>query len=133
MFSVEKDLEEAMSGKLDRAERRAIFVYEAARLENVAANRPINPEPWSCRDEHFKKNMVQAVARQCGRTRLTSPRKLHDAWVIAYEKMGWKYGPERSVEKKTHPDMVPFNRLGQLEQEKDWVYFMLCEISRRIR
>ena len=32
-------------------ERRAWFVYEAARIENKAANRPINPEVWEKRDE----------------------------------------------------------------------------------
>ena len=94
-------------------ERRAKFVYEAARIENEAANRPINPEPWEQRDEKFRKNMIKAVARQCGKNRLTSPKKLHDAWVVAYEKMGWKYGKERNVEARTHPDMVAFNKLGR--------------------
>ena len=115
------------------SERRAIFVYEAARIENSAARRPINPEPWYGRDPAFRKNMIRAVAKQCGKGRLTSPKKLHDAWVVAYEKMGWKHGPVRDVAAKTHPDMVPFNKLGRLEQEKDWVFFALCEIARRIR
>ena len=114
-------------------ERRAWFVYEAARLENSAANRPINPEPWCARDYAFRRNMLRAVERQCSKRRLTSPKALHDAWVRAYLKMGWKYGPVRDVENKTHPDMVPFDKLGRLEQEKDWVFFMLCEIARRIR
>jgi hypothetical protein len=114
------------------SERRAKFVYEAARIENVAALRPINPEPWEERDERFRKNMIRAVSLQCGKGRLVSPKKLHDAWVVAYEKMGWKYGPVRDVSAKTHPDMVPFNKLGRKEQEKDWVFFMLCEIARRI-
>ena len=114
-------------------ERRAIFVYEAARIENLYANRPINPEPWDKRDLKFRLNMIKAVARQCGRGRLTSPKKLHDAWVKAYEKMGWQYGKIRNVKLKTHPDMVPFNKLGRKEQEKDWVFFMLCEIARRIK
>jgi hypothetical protein len=52
--------------------------------------------------------------------------------VVAYEKMGWNYGRVRDVEKKTHPDMVPFEHLGRKEQEKDWVFFMLCEIARKI-
>ncbi len=115
------------------AERRAIFAYEAGRVENAAAGRPINPEPWQCRDEKFRRNMIRAVARQCGKRRLKSPKQLHDAWVRAYERMGWKYGEVRNPELKTHPDMVPFNKLGRLEQEKDWVFFMLCEIARRIQ
>ena len=115
------------------AERRAWFVYEAARIENQAAKRPINPERWDHRDRAFRDNMIKAVKRQCGKNRLTSPKKLHDEWVKAYEKMGWKYGRKRDVKAKTHPDMVPFNKLGRKEQEKDWVFFMFCEIARRIR
>ena len=34
---------------------------------------------------------------------------------------------------KTHPDMVAFQKLGKKEQEKDWVFFMLCKIAKRIR
>ena len=122
MFKVPKTL----------AERRAKFAYEAARVENAMAKRPINPEPWEKRDLKFRQNMIKAVAKQCGKGRLTSPKKLHDAWVVAYEKMGWKYGKKRDTETKTHPDMVPFNKLGRKEQEKDWVFFMLAEICRRM-
>jgi len=122
MFSVPKTL----------AERRAKFAYEAARVENAMAKRPINPEPWEERDAYFRANMIQAVSKQCGKSRMTSPEKLHQAWVVAYEKMGWKYGKKRDTEAKTHPDMVPFNKLGRKEQEKDWIFFMLCEITRRI-
>lgn len=122
---------ERISMKL--SERRAIFVYEAARIENEAANRPINPEPWENRDDKFKINMIRAVSRQCGKRRIKSPKKLHDAWVVAYQKMGWRYGKVRDVKAKTHPDMVQFNKLGRLEQEKDWVFYMLCEIARRIK
>jgi len=113
-------------------ERRAWFAYEAARIENTAAKRPINPEPWEKRDLKFRQNMIRAVAKQCGLKRMTSPAKLHQAWVEAYLKMGWQYGRKRNVDLKTHPDMVPFDRLGRKEQEKDWVFFMLCEIARRI-
>ena len=67
----------------DIRERRARFVYEAARIENAAAKRPINPEPWEKRDITFRRNMIRAVARQCGHGRLTSPKELHDAYGLA--------------------------------------------------
>lgn len=114
------------------SECRAWFVYEAARIENEAAGRPINPEPWEQRDERFRKNMIVAVEKQCGPDRLTSPEALHNAWWDAYLRMGWQHGPTRDTANKTHPDMVPFDQLGRLEQEKDWVFFMLCEIAAKI-
>ena len=113
-------------------ERRAKFVYEGARIENAMANRPINPEPWEERDDAFKKNMIMAVSRQCGDGKMTSPEELHEDWVRAYREMGWTYGEKRDAIKKTHPDMVSFDELGKKEQEKDLVFFMLCEIAERM-
>jgi hypothetical protein len=49
----------------------------------------------------------------------------------AYFAMGWAYGKEYSREKKTHPDLVPYADLGQLERDKDAVFVALCEIARQ--
>ena len=114
------------------AERRAKFAYEAARIENAMSKRPINPEPWEKRDIAFRENMIMAVNRQCGSKRITSFAKLHADWVMAYKKMGWKYGKKRDVKKKIHPDLVSFAKLGKKEQEKDMVFFMLAEIARKM-
>jgi len=59
-----------------------------------------------------------------------SPAELHGGWVQAYINMGWTYGPKRDPAAKTHPDMVPFDQLGQAEQDKDAVFIALCEIAR---
>ena len=112
-------------------ERRAIFVYDGARLAAIAANAPIIPEPWAERDDAFQTQFMEVIERQSGPSRSESPEELHGSWVQAYINMGWKYGPERDVEKKTHPDMVPYVRLGQLERDKDAVFVALCEIARR--
>ena len=112
-------------------ERRAIFVYEGARLAAIAACAPIIPEPWVERDEAFRAQFLEIIERQSGPDRSESPEELHGSWVQAYIDMGWRYGPERDVGKKTHPDMVPYARLGQLERDKDAVFVALCEIARR--
>lgn len=113
------------------AERRTIFVYEGARLAALAANAPIIPEAWDKRDDAFKKQMIEVVEMMSGSDRKTSPEELHDDWVKAYEELGWVYGPVRDVEKKTHPDMVGYWELGQLERDKDAVFVALCEIARQ--
>jgi hypothetical protein len=112
-------------------ERRAEFVYEAARLQAWAMRAPVVPELWIERDEAFRTQFIEVVAMMCGPDRKTSPEELHDDWVVAYEKMGWTYGPERDSIAKTHPDMVPFDQLSPLEQAKDAVFIALCEIARR--
>ena len=31
---------------------------------------------------------------------------------------------------RTHPDLVPYAQLGQLEQDKDSIFVALCDIAR---
>jgi len=115
----------------DLTERRAKFVYDAARLAAQAANAPVVPVPWDEREESFKAQFRQVIERQCSDQRSHSPEELHDSWMQAYFAMGWVFGPEYSRENKTHPDLVPYADLGQLERDKDSVFVALCEIARQ--
>ncbi|MEE8143255.1 MAG: RyR domain-containing protein [Planctomycetota bacterium] len=112
-------------------ERRAEFVYDAARLAAIAANAPSIPELWDDREEPFKAQFLEVIEKQCGPDRSNSPEELHRDWVEAYAKMGWVCGEVRDVEKKTHPDMVDYWALGHLERDKDAVFVALCEIARQ--
>jgi hypothetical protein len=110
---------------------RARFVYEAARLAAEAAGAPIVPAVWEERDQHFKDQFLRIIAQETGPDRISNPRMLHMSWVQAYSDMGWQYGEKYDAEAKTHPDMVPYSRLGQLEQDKDDVFVALCDIARQ--
>ena len=110
--------------------RRAEFVYQSARLAAIAADAPIVPAPFHEREMPFVNQFIEVIERQCGPSRSTSPEELHGSWMQAYVDMGWQYGVEYSPENKTHPDMVPYAQLGQLEQDKDSVFVALCEIAR---
>lgn len=112
------------------AERRAIFVYEAAALQAEAVDAPIVPEVWPERDEAFRSQFVAYVEKLCNSEEFPTPEEAHDSWWRAYEEMGWVYGPERDTEAKTHPDMVPFAELEQREQDKDAVFLALVQIAR---
>ena len=115
----------------DLNERRAIFVYETARLAAVAAGAPIVPVPWGEREEAFRTQFLEVIERQCGEQRSKSPEELHGSWMQAYFAMGWVYSDEYDRELKTHPDLVPYAQLGQLEKDKDAVFVALCEIARQ--
>ena len=117
--------------QMSLVERRAIFVYEGARIAAIAANAPIVPVSWEEREEPFKKQFLDVIDRQCGDQRSQSPEELHGSWMQAYFAMGWVYGTEYDREKKIHPDLVPYADLGQLERDKDAVFVALCEIARQ--
>ena len=112
-------------------ERRAVFVYDAARLAAVAAGAPIVPAPWHDREKPFRDQFLKVIERQCGDQRSRSPEELHGSWMQAYLAMGWVYGAMYSQESQTHPDLVPYADLGQLERDKDAVFVALCEIARQ--
>ena len=112
-------------------ERRAEFVYEAARLAAIAAQAPVVPVPWAERESDFRSQFLEVIERQCGPQRSSSPKDLHDSWVQSYLVMGWVYGEKYNREKRTHPDLVPYAQLGQLERDKDSVFISLCDIARR--
>ena len=115
----------------DLTECRARFVYNAAREAAQAAQAPIVPVPWDEREELFKAQFRKVIERQCSEQRSQSPEELHGSWVQAYLGMGWVYGLEYDREAKTHPDLVPYADLGQLERDKDDVFVALCEIARQ--
>ena len=120
-----------MTKILTPIERRAEFVYNAARLAALAANAPIIPVLWDKREEPFKAQFLKVIERQCSDQRSHSPQELHSSWMQAYLTMGWVFGSEYSRENKTHPDLVPYSDLGQLERDKDAVFVALCEIARQ--
>lgn len=111
-------------------ERRAKFVYEGARLAAIAAKAPIIPSSWADREGAFREQFLRIIERQCGPQRSNSPEELHGSWMQAYYAMGWMYGEKYDHDAKTHPDLVPYAQLGQLERDKDAVFVALCEIAR---
>lgn len=110
----------------------AAAIYEACRIEAVESSRPIVPEPWLERDEQFRTQFVETIRRICAHGYSTTPELEHESWVKAYEAMGWRYGPVRNTVKKTHPDMVPYHRLGQAEREKDAIFLACCAVARDV-
>jgi hypothetical protein len=111
-------------------ERRAIFVYEGARLAGIASGAPIVPITWAAREEDFREQFLGVIERQCGPQRSDSPEELHGSWMQQYLSMGWVYGEKYDRENRVHPDLVPYDKLGQLERDKDGVFVLLCNIAR---
>jgi len=116
--------------QMDLNERRAVFVYEGARLAATASQAPIVPAIWDEREEDFKVQFREVIKRQCGPNRSSSPEELHGSWMQAYHDRGWVHGEKYDAEKRIHPDLVPYDDLGTLEQDKDSVFVALCEIAR---
>ena len=55
------------------------------------------------------------------------PSASHESWLEMKEKDGWVWGPRKDPEKKEHPCMVPFHRLPQDQQSKDFIFKAVVE------
>jgi hypothetical protein len=105
------------------------FIYEAARKEAEWSERSIVPEPWYDRDEKFQKQMIDVVQKYIKSTEMPTPEEVHNSWMKAYLDMGWKYGEVRDTEKKTHPDLLPFDQLPKDERDKDAIFLSLVWLA----
>ena len=46
----------------------------------------------------------------------------HDNWMKQKIEEGWVYGEVKDPEKKTHPCLVPFDQLPEVQQKKDALF-----------
>jgi len=46
----------------------------------------------------------------------------HDSWSAQKLEDGWTHGRTKDAEKKTHPCLVPFDKLPQEQQMKDYIF-----------
>lgn len=53
------------------------------------------------------------------------PEEIHDKWVQYKKKQGWKFGKVKDADKKTHPDLVPYNKLPVEQKAKDYIFIAL--------
>lgn len=53
----------------------------------------------------------------------------HKCWMETKAKLGWKYGEVLDVEKKTHPDMVEYSKLSEIERRKDDMDIMMVRLG----
>lgn len=49
----------------------------------------------------------------------TTAEENHNNWMQMKKKQGWVYGRKNDFNRKTHPDLMPFDSLPVIEQRKD--------------
>lgn len=51
-----------------------------------------------------------------------SPEESHESWMALKEEEGWVYGPTKNALHKTHPCMVPYEKLPLNQRIKDLLF-----------
>lgn len=82
----------------------------------IAAGQPYNAE---INEDQFQ-SLLDGVQFAKDHPNMT-PEENHENWMREKMRQGWKFGDEKDFEKKTHPDLIPYNELPDIEKLKDTV------------
>lgn len=97
--------------------RIAEVVHEAIRAWQRANGQKPAPS-WSRAPQWMRRDTTTAVTR-----RLSNPgapaSAQHDDWMEMKSRDGWRFGKAKSGVRKTHPLMVPYSDLPEVERRKD--------------
>lgn len=78
-------------------------------------------KPWDDAPEWQRKSSADGV--QWRLDNLDAPVSAqHEAWMIAKLTDGWAFGETKDPVAKTHPCLVPFERLSPSQQVKDYTF-----------
>lgn len=101
----------------ESAMKVAHVMHESVRAWQKANGQAVSP-PWSRAPKWMRDSSLEAV-----RWRLLNPdasvSAQHERWMNEKKADGWKYGRAKSGVKKTHPMMVPYSDLPDIERRKD--------------
>jgi len=91
-------------------------------LQNIQGD-PMPSTTWDAERNEVRSAKIAGVAavRREGKF----PRDLHAMWMDHMAGLGWVYGPEKDLERKTHPCMVPYQDLPVSQRHKDIVFWVL--------
>jgi hypothetical protein len=77
--------------------------------------------PWFDTPEEIQQSAIEGVRAIWEKPSLT-PAEQHEEWCRFKLDHGWVYGEEKSLEKKTHHCLVPYDKLSPEQQLKDALF-----------
>jgi len=110
--------------KKNLIEATAKLCHEANR-QLCVLNDDNTQKSWDDADDWQRKAAIEGVAQAM---KGVTSEELHNTWMDAKKKDGWVYGPEKDAVKKTHPDMIPYEKLSAFGKAKDHLFNGIVEL-----
>lgn len=80
--------------------------------------------PWEEAPQWQRDSAVNGV-RHAQANPNAHPSDSHKSWLEEKRAAGWKYGPDKDPEKKTHPCFVPYDELPTNQKAKDYIFLAI--------
>lgn len=77
---------------------------------------------WELAPEWQRQSAINGVKAHIDSGLTMKPEDSHISWMKEKVDAGWVYGEVKDVEKKTHPCILPYDRLPQSQKIKDYLF-----------
>jgi hypothetical protein len=81
---------------------------------------------WKDAPKWQKESAIKGVEFFLHNPKLT-PEMMHENWMAQKIAEGWVYGETKDVEKKTHPCLVPYDKLPEEQKKKDEIFISIIK------
>lgn len=90
------------------------------------ANGDMTQKSWEKAEKWQRDSAIKGVEFRINNPKAKDSAQ-HDAWMKDKIKDGWKYGKVKDPVKKTHPCIVPFEKLPKFQQQKDTLFCAIVD------
>jgi hypothetical protein len=104
-----------VKGTIYTLEEIAHVCHEVNRVMQTIQGDPAPSPPWDDASDLVKDTLINAVRM----IRMNySSEEMHQEWLDRYTGQGWKWGPEKNSALRTHPCLIPYHELPDLQRHK---------------
>lgn len=106
----------------------AQIIHEALRAYAHVSGQEDLPA-WEDAPEWMKASTLDGVEHYLSEPDLTQ-EDIHARWVADKKAHGWRFGPEKDSSRKTHPMIIDYADVPEVEKLKDRIFLKLVEAMR---
>ena len=112
---------------MNEVEAIVVAIAEVCHEANKAwceANGDMSQVAWEISPEWQRNSAILGVQFHIDHPN-SKPEDSHRSWCKQKVKDGWVYGKEKDPDKKTHPCLVLFDKLPEVQQKKDKLFLTI--------